>query len=317
MVGVAGRRIAGSRVGLLAAVVAAVDPGLWVYERQVLSETLAFFLVAALLYFAYRFLDTPSTMGALALGATCGLLALTHSEQILLLFVLVAPMVLLANVSWQRRFAWLALVGTAIFVLILPWTLYNLPRFDRPVLLSTNLGTTMKGADCDEGFSGPRLGFYDIRCTLRDPCLTDPPPDRSVQNNRCTRASLDYIAAHLDRFPVVVLAREGRTWGFFRPFQQIGFDSEWRGSRIWVDRVELFTYWAMVPFAVFGAVVLRRRGRPLYPLLAFVLTTAIAVAITYGETRYRATAEVSIVLLVAVGLDAVLRRITRLRGGVT
>ena len=195
-------------------------------------------------------------------------------------------MVLLAKVAWRRRIAWLALAGAATFVVILPWTLYNLPRFERPVLLSTNLGTAMKSASCDEGYSGPRLGFYNIACGLRDPCIIA--PDASVQDYRCLRSSLDYIGAHLDRLPIVVLAREGRAWGLFRPFQQTSFDRDWRKSRLWVDRLGLFSYWVLLPAAVTGAVVLRRRRIPLYPLVAFALTTTVAVAVTVGETRYRA-----------------------------
>ena len=82
-----------------------------------------------------------------------------------------------------------------------------------------------------------------------------------------------------------------------------------------MDRVQLFTYWTILPVAVVGAIVLRRHRRPLYALLAFVVTTAVAVAITYGETRYRATAEVSIVLLAGIGFDALLRRVNRLPRG--
>jgi hypothetical protein len=110
-----------------------------------------------------------------------------------------------------------------------------------------------------------------------------------------------------------LLAREGRAWSFFRPFQQTRLDRDWRRSRLWVDRLGLFAYWTLLPAAVLGGVVLRRRGTVVYPLLAFVLTTSVAVAVTYGETRYRASAEVSIVLLAGVGVDAGIRRLASAR----
>jgi hypothetical protein len=300
-------------VGLLAASIAAVYPGLWVYERQLLGETLALLLVAALLYLAYRFLERPSAAGAGALGGGCGLLALTRPEQILLAAVLVAPIVLLAKGVWRRRVAYLAWAGASTLGAILPWTLYNLPRFERPVLLSTSLGSGMDVANCDIAYFGPLLGSYDGRFVNDPSLLALPPADASVNNVRRIRASLDYMGAHLDRLPIVLLAREGRAWSFFRPFQQTRLDRDWRRSRLWVDRLGLFLYWALLPAAVFGAVVLRRRGTVLYPLLAFVLTTSVAVAVTYGETRYRASAEVSIVLLAGVGVDAGLRRLASAR----
>ena len=312
MVGIAGRRIAGARAGLLAAAIAAVYAGLWLYEQPLLSETLVFPLAALLLYLAYRFRDQPSTLGAATLGAVCGLLALTRSEEILLVVLLVAPIVLLTKVDWRRRIAWLALAMVATFTVIVPWTLYNLSRFERPVLLSTNLGNAMAAGNCDAGYSGPLLGFWHPHCASRAPCVTGPPPnDESAQNYRCIRASLDYIGSHLDKFPIVALARIGRTFGLFRPFQQIHFDREWRHSRLWVDRLGLFSYWLLLPVAVYGAVVLRGRGIPVYPLFAFVVTTSVAVAFTLGFTRFRAPAEISIVLLAGVGADGILRRLVR------
>ena len=309
MTGSAGRRIAGARAGLCAASIAALYPGLWVYERQLLGETLALFLVAGLILLAYRFLARPNAPGAAALGAACGLLALTRPEQALLAVVLVAPLVLLAKVRLRQRVAWLALAAATTAGVLLPWTLYNLPRFERPVLLTTSLGGGMASANCDLAYSGPLLGFYDGRFVVKHPSLLGLPPaaDASVANARRIRAALDYIAAHRGRLPLVLLAREGRAWSFFRPFQQTRFDSEWRKTRLWVDRLGLFAYWTLLPAAACGIVVLRRRRIPLYPLLAFVVTCSIAVALTYGETRYRASAEVSIVLLAAIGVDALLR----------
>jgi hypothetical protein len=60
----------------------------------------------------------------------------------------------------------------------------------------------------------------------------------------------------------------------------------------------------MLPFAIAGAIALRRRRMPLSPLLAVIATVAVTVAITFGSTRYRAPADVAIGLLAAVGIDA-------------
>ena len=46
VVGLAGRRIAGDRVGLVSAAIAAVYSGLWLYERALLSETFLFLVIA-------------------------------------------------------------------------------------------------------------------------------------------------------------------------------------------------------------------------------------------------------------------------------
>jgi hypothetical protein len=48
-----------------------------------------------------------------------------------------------------------------------------------------------------------------------------------------------------------------------------------------------------------------------YPLLALAGIAVVAVGITYGYSRYRAPAEVSLVILAAVGIDAALERARR------
>ena len=62
----------------------------------------------------------------------------------------------------------------------------------------------------------------------------------------------------------------------------------------------------MLPFAIVGFVSARRRRIPVYPLLAFCATVLIAVVPTIGAVRYRAPAEIALVLLAATGLETVL-----------
>ena len=70
----------------------------------------------------------------------------------------------------------------------------------------------------------------------------------------------------------------------------------------------MISYWLLLVPGVAGGVLLRRRRVVIYPLLAFVATAALAVAPTIGDVRYRAAAEVPLVLLAAVAIDAVLQR---------
>jgi hypothetical protein len=80
--------------------------------------------------------------------------------------------------------------------------------------------------------------------------------------------------------------------------------STWVG----LTRLGMVSYWLLLVPGVAGGVFLRRRRIAIYPLLVFVATSAIAVAPTIGDVRYRAAAEVPLVLFAAVGIDAVLWR---------
>ena len=74
-------------------------------------------------------------------------------------------------------------------------------------------------------------------------------------------------------------------------------------------------YWALLPLICGRSVIGRKRDVPIYPLLVFPATVLLAVLFTIGETRYRATAEVSLVVLAAVGIDAAMTGVKRRNAG--
>jgi hypothetical protein len=64
-------------------------------------------------------------------------------------------------------------------------------------------------------------------------------------------------------------------------------------------------YYALLALSIAGTVILRRRRIPSFPLWAIGLEVVCSVALTFGQTRYRTTFEVSLVLMAAVTLDAI------------
>src|SRR4051812_2356552 len=153
LVGLLGRRAAGEAVGVVAAAIAACYPLLIAADGALMSETLYGLLIAAVLLAAYRLRDEPTAWRAIALGALIGLAALTRPEALLLL-----PLLLLA------RWRWLAVAGVAAAVVVMPWTVRNWIAFDRPVLISTNDGVTLAGANCATTYHGRDLGSFTTSC---------------------------------------------------------------------------------------------------------------------------------------------------------
>jgi len=318
MTGIAGRAAFGRRAGLIAAGIVAVYPNVWIYEGELMSEPLAMLGVATCIWLAYRFLENPSLRIAVGLGATVGLLALTRSEQIAIALFVVVPVVLSAReILWRRRLAWLALAGATCILVIAPWVLYNATRFDRPVLLSTGLGGAMRAGNCPATYRGPLLGYFKVDLRIGDPdgcsILEEAfSSDQSIADGQLRRAATEFMQENRSRVPVVVAARIGRTFNFFRPFQQVHFEAT-RLSPVWVPRLGLFTYWILFPLAVLGTVIARRRKTPIYPVLAFPAVVVLAAALTIGAVRYRAPAEVPLALLAAVAIDALVGRWERRR----
>ena len=66
-------------------------------------------------------------------------------------------------------------------------------------------------------------------------------------------------------------------------------------------------YLLVLPLAAWGAIALRRRGVRLYPMLAPLVLVMITVIISFGIFRFRMPADVALVVLGGVGIDALLR----------
>jgi 4-amino-4-deoxy-L-arabinose transferase-like glycosyltransferase len=304
MVGLAARRLAGERAGLIAASIAAVYAGFWIFERALLSETLLLFVVAVMILLVYRFRDNPSPRRAAVLGAMCGLLAMIRSEQITLLPLLILPLIVaVKGVDWRRRITWFALATVSMLVVVTPYTIFNLGRYQRPVFLSNGFGGAAAAGNCKITYYTSEIGYGDIRCV---PLFAS--ADQSVADTEDAHTALTYAEHHLSRVPLVLFAREGRTFGYWNPFQQTTIDAQWMSTWVGLTRLGMVSYWLLLVPGVAGGVFLRRRRIAIYPLLVFVATSAIAVAPTIGDVRYRAAAEVPLVLLAAVGIDAVLWR---------
>jgi 4-amino-4-deoxy-L-arabinose transferase-like glycosyltransferase len=304
LVGLCARQVAGDRVGLLAAGIAAGYAGLWVYERAILSETLLLPEIAVFLILVYRFRNAPSIRRCAVLGGLCGVMAMTRSEQILIFPLVLIPVVLGVNRgNWRRAITWLVVAGVVLLLVLTPWTIFNLGRFQRPVLLSNGFGPAVATANCQPAYYGPDIGYGELSCLY--PFYGG---DQSISDGKYLHNGLTYAEGHLSRVPLVVFAREGRTFGFWNPFQQTTIDAQWMGTWVGVSRLEMISYWLLLVPAAIGAVALRRRRVALYPLLAFVVTVIVAVGTGIGDPRYRAAAEVPLVLLAAAGIDNLIAR---------
>lgn len=292
VLGVLGRRLAGERAGLIAAGLAAIYPMLIAADGALMSESLFGLLVAISLLAAYRLLEAPSVGRALVLGVAAGLAALTRTEALVLLVLVLVPVIRRAG-GWRA-----ALVAVlAAVVVITPWSVRNWIVFDRPVVVSTNSDSAIAGANCAGTYHGHDLGFWQLECIR-------PHKGNEVASIEAARSDgVRYAREHAGRLPVVVGARLARTWSLFRPFQTP------EGRSLRAQKLGVIAFFLMLPFAVLGAIGLRRRGANVWIILMpFVVVSLIAI-VTYGNVRFRQSAELSLVVLAAAGLDQLWRRV--------
>jgi hypothetical protein len=202
-----------------------------------------------------------------------------------------------------RQILLFLLTCVVALAVVSPWLVANLTRFDEPVLFSTNDGLTLCGANLHRTWYGQGTGVWALDCINHEV----PAGDRSVVSNAYRRQAFDFIGDHLPRLPVVVAVRVARVWNLYAPGFMAHYN-EGEGRPVGVSWAGFFSFWVLVPFAVAGGVLLRRRRVPITPLVSqFVIVTVIAAAI-YGLVRFRVPAEVSLVVLAAVTVDAWWRR---------
>jgi hypothetical protein len=268
---------------------------LWVLDGSVRSESLYAPLIALILLQAYRVVDRPSLGRAAALGGLIGAATLTRSEALALLVLLALP--LLGLLPRDRRLPALAASAAACAVVVAPWVVRNAIALDSPTL-STNSGSLVYGANCDTAYYSGLIGTW--------ACY--PPPALSRGPERLAAARLrsqgtDYAKDHAGRLPAVVAVRVLRTWDLWKPRAAARLEALIADRDPTVQWAGLIAYWLLLPLAIAGAVLLRRRGQaPLRILLAPVALVILVSIAGYGSTRFRVPAEVPIVVLAAVAV---------------
>lgn len=297
VVGIIGRRLAGPRAGLIAAGLCAVYPLLVAADGSLRSESVYALCLSLVLLAALRFRERTTPARGAVLGVAIAAAALTRGEALLLLVLLVVPL------GWRHRRAGVVAASACVLVLA-PWLARCWVAFGQPVLISTNVGGLLAGANCDSTYrAGPLLGQWDLRCLPRARAVNEAIASAALRDQ-----GLRYARDHAGRLPVVVAARLGRSFELYRPRLQATQEAFFEGRDLTVERIGVATYYAVALLAIAGAVLLRRRGGPWWVLLTPVALVAFVTVISYGFTRFRVGAEPALVLLAAVAIDAVIAR---------
>jgi 4-amino-4-deoxy-L-arabinose transferase-like glycosyltransferase len=297
LVGLLGRRVGGPRVGLIAAGLAAISPTLIARDGSLLSESLYGVLVILALLAAYRVLDRPGPRSAALMGLFIGLSALTRGEGLFYLVFLALPACILARPQDISRPRLLAVVVVVTALTIAPWTLRNWAVFGEPIPISLNDSTVLAGANCASTYNGPGVGTWNLACLSRRNVRLSEPAQSAIWR----RQGLRYAEDHASELPRVVAFRVLRAWDLYKPLDQANGD----GRDYNVAAAGTWAYLLLLlPLGIVGVVILYRRGRPLLILLSPAIVTTVAAALTWGLTRLRHPADLTLLVLDAVALSA-------------
>lgn len=314
LIGVAAYKIAGKRgptVGPIAAVLAATYPMIWINSFRYLSESIYVAIVAVLLMSAYGFWRRPTYRSAAWFGLMVGVASLTRGEGIFMLAFTLLP--LLWGMREMGR-ATLVKLGATVcagtFVLLAPWVIFNMVRFGGGVYITSGTGSVLLYGSCDAAFEGEGIGYYSFLCGKNQPTVTKDPlmVYEDHVNEVAQQQATTYLKEHASQYPGVAIRRVGRMWDVYAPFQNAGLNEFYEGRGRFPSLAGLWYYWALLPFGIYGAVVLYRRRVALSPILGLAAAVTLTAALSFGVTRYRIPADVGLVMLAAVGLDVLVQR---------
>ncbi len=305
LIGLIATRLWGSRVGLVAAGIAAVYPPLILVGSSLLSESLFIPLVLGAVLAALQYRDTRRLRVAALAGVLVGLSALTRGNGIFLA-IPIGLLVWTAQPGGRPRLTRHALkapaVALAALILVLvPWTVRNLSAFHSFVPIATETGYALEGtynsaAQHDKRFpalwSTPFVQMY--RAYTADRTGTE-----ADASGRLTREAEDYIRAH----PLSVLKTV--YWNTVRLLNLTpGIErylAPYEGYPRWLAILSVYAFWLLLALSIAGLMLRVARAAPL-ALWVCPLVIYLSTAPLLGLTRYRSPADPFLIMLAAVAL---------------
>jgi len=291
------RRMFSASAATWSAFFATTYPMLALYAAYLLSETPTLFLIALVLWLAWR-ARSGSLIWLVLLGLTLGLSALTR--EIMLPAAALVVSWLLVNPP-ERRFT-LRHVANVIVVIVLlgvvltPWVVRNHRITGRFILLTSAGGTRLWYAnnpfavDMGQADLGGRLGLQ-----ARIPEVEALPENE--RDAAYKSRALRFIAEDPLRFVGLAFRRQLGMW-------HLGYHRS--GLR---EIVFLLYYWPLLALALLGTVIAWRENRSALFLLAIIPFVVAGVsAVFQGVGRYRVPAELILCALGGLAVSWLWRR---------
>jgi 4-amino-4-deoxy-L-arabinose transferase-like glycosyltransferase len=306
------RDLFGRRIGILAGVIAAIYPQLYIYDGWLYTESLYIFLLFAVCYALYRLLRTPQMNWWLWIicGILLGLLSLTRPNGMIVIVLFIIWAILMA---WQKLLSWRVtakgvLTTTLIaLVLIAPWTLRNYLVSHAFIPVATGDGTVLLGAYNDEILTKPDAAGSWINpltsrpdVSRRFPLYTCTPPCEVAREAAYKAAAIRWIRNHSSILPQLLVLHFLNMWQPDTHESDLPTDRfpHEISSQIVLVMMKIFPIPIFI-LAALGLVVTFWRWRELLFIYFMIVLTIAEVLIFYGSPRFRASIEPMLILLAA------------------
>ena len=312
-----GDALHGGGIGRIAGWLAAVHPLLVFFSGYLLTETTFCVMLLLALVAAADWIKTPRPGRAFGTGILCGLAALTRPPALML------P-ALLAVWSWsplgltlaaRDRVRQIALLFLGLVLAVGPWTLRNAAVFHAFVPVTTGAGRALLDSNNPVVWNDPaRRGGANFSFSL-EPWASAVRGKTEIEADAYGRAqAYAFLRGHVREWPAMALAKLGRFWRITAEGSGTG---AWQraGSPLegWLKRLDPLLIWSLVvlPLAIWGLVRTLRGARRWFQALSVlvILYFTLGALVFWGALRMRLPIEPLVVLLAAVGVDDVRRRL--------
>ncbi|MEE3370189.1 MAG: glycosyltransferase family 39 protein [Planctomycetota bacterium] len=298
-----------ARGAILAAFLTACDPLLWYQSSQVMTETMATFLVMLGLVALTRLSHRGNWQSACFAGVALGLSSLCR-PSLLAWFLLSCGACLLLPVPRARKLACLAVVGLTGVLVLAPWIIRNTIQFHRPIVTTTHGGYTLHLANNSSFYRHLETAPWGKVWEAHNlPAIASPPdhpksrkldPGDELNRDRLHyKAAWDAIRNQPSTFAWSCAVRWGRLWRL-APHQTSAAESLSRRALRWA--VGLW-YTGLFCLAVRGLWKLKNVVWKTAWLWGILLTLALTTVHTcyWSNVRMRAPVTPFLCLLAATG----------------
>jgi 4-amino-4-deoxy-L-arabinose transferase-like glycosyltransferase len=303
----------GRRAALIATAIAALYPSLILASGTLITEAVFLPLELGALAAATTYVRSEQKQGRwlVLAGVLAGLTALSRQAG-LVLIVGLAILVLTTGGPVRRAKTWVAplVLGIAALVVVAPWTIRNAVVMDYPFIVSADDGFVFAGVFNDDARTDddrravwrPPTAVAEHAALFEDPDLREGELALELRSR-----GIRYAIEH-PTYAVLVKAKSAAALFEIGSLETNREAARFLGYGRRTADVETLGWFLVAALGVAGAFSKRARQVPWGFWLIPVLFTAITV-IVLGTPRYRAPMEPFVVLLAALGADAMWSRL--------
>ena len=297
------------RIGVFAGILAALYPGLYIYDGWLYSESLYTFLLLACIYSLYQLQQSAQTRWAVFSGVLLGLLSLTRPNGIAIIALALLWVLIIGKIF---HWSWRSIARNAVLLLIIPcviiapWTVRNYTVAHVFVPIAIGDGTVLAGA-----YNDRVLPVSDVQGQWVSALRTHPDiakaygvcSDAVCDNRRdgaLKQSAVQWVLHHKRELPYLLSLHFVKMWAPITPEADLPMNQfpHRSASQLVMNLLEIVSI-PLFLLAALGLWATRRKWRDLLFIYFIIAVTIAQCLYFYGSSRFRAPIEPLVLLFVA------------------